>query len=507
MSREPAPRSAGDRPNEVSLEPMRDTASSAPAVMLARKKSLFRVLLRKELADHLHGRRFLAGAIVCMLLCSIAAVVRLQDYRQAHQERSLFLQRWEPSVREQIEREEIIEVENTRSVSPLSVLSNGLEPITPFRFTSTKEGLRFGQSRGAQNVVDALFGSLDLTFVVGVILSLLAIALTFDSICGERSGGMLALLLSYPIARGTVLLAKVTAVIALVAMCFLPSFVTAMLIMQAGGAPILSALHCVVFFAIASLYVTLFVVIGVGVSATRRTPTDAALTCLFLWVFFVFVTPRAIGLFVGIMRPSVRGVELSLREDEAMSRIRTEHSVRMRKAYEQYVTGEGDLEGRMHDFLEFRKRATNDFREARKKLRTRMWEEQDREESLRETYLRSLSFISPTALFNQAGAELSWTGFEQRQHFRDTVRVYDETIGRRLAESTESFTARTSPRTSSHMVTHEDIRPYLVPYKHTWVSSREILASVVAPVAVLALFVVVAFGWANRALARLDVRP
>jgi ABC-type transport system involved in multi-copper enzyme maturation permease subunit len=469
--------------------------------------ALLSVLIRKELGDHLHGRRFIAGAIICILLCSIAAVVRLQDYRQAHAERSLFLQRWEPSIREQIDREEIIEVENTRAVSPLSVLSNGLEPITPFRFTSTKEGLRFGQSRGAQNVVDALFGALDLTFVVAVVLSLLAIALTFDSICGERSGGTLALLLSYAVPGRVVLLAKIGAVVILVVMCFVPSFLLTMLIMLAGGAPLLSGLHWLAFLGVALLYLTLFVVIGVGVSARRRTPTDAALASLFIWVVFVFVAPRAIGLFVGIVRPSAKTVELTLREEEMMSRIRTEHARKMRKAYEQYITGGGDITTRMNDFLEFRKRATNEFRETRRKLRSRLWEEQDREELLRERWLLSLSFLSPTALLNQVAAELSWTGFGQRQHFRHTVQVYDETIGRRLAESTESFTARTSRLSARHLVTHDDIRPYLVPYKYTWIDSGRVLGAIVFPLLAMVLFVVAALGWAIAGFAKLDVRP
>src|SRR5688500_20220749 len=111
-------RAAEVRPDETSPDMISPDVAPVTADEPVRSPNLFTVMLRKELADHLHGRRFVAGAIICMLLCSIAAVVRLQDYRQAHQERSLFLQRWQPSVREQVERDEIIEVENTRAVSP-----------------------------------------------------------------------------------------------------------------------------------------------------------------------------------------------------------------------------------------------------------------------------------------------------------------------------------------------------------------------------------------------------
>src|SRR5260370_149701 len=122
----------------------------------------FRAIVTREMADHVRSRRFTLGAVMAIVLCALATYVRVADYREAHQERNLFLQRWTPSVLEQLERDESVEVENARAASPASVLAVGLEPVIPFRFTSAKEGLKFGQSRGAQNAVDALFGYLDL---------------------------------------------------------------------------------------------------------------------------------------------------------------------------------------------------------------------------------------------------------------------------------------------------------------------------------------------------------
>ena len=56
--------------------------------------------------------------------------------------------------------------------------------------------------------VFAIFGSLDLAFIVKVVLSLFAILLTFDAICGEREGGTLKLVLSNAVPRDRVILGK-----------------------------------------------------------------------------------------------------------------------------------------------------------------------------------------------------------------------------------------------------------------------------------------------------------
>lgn len=196
---------------------------------MRRSRSPLLALLRKELVDHRHGYRIHVGLVICVTLCGLAGWVRIADVRTAHAERQQFLQRWFPSVEEQLDRDENVQIENTRAVSPSSVFSVGLEPTIPFRFSSAKEGLHYGETRAARNTVDALFGYIDVAFVVTVLLSLLAIALTFDSVCGERADGTLALLLSYPTSRETLLAAKILGSTIVLLGCAVPSILLVLL--------------------------------------------------------------------------------------------------------------------------------------------------------------------------------------------------------------------------------------------------------------------------------------
>jgi ABC-type transport system involved in multi-copper enzyme maturation permease subunit len=464
----------------------------------------FRSIARKEVLDHVRGRRFILGAAMSMILCLLAGYLRTEDFRQAHQERNLFLQRWTPSVLEQLQRDETIEVENTRAVSPLSLLSTGLEATTPFRFTSTKEGLKLGQSRGAQNPVDALFGALDLSFIAATLLSLLAITFTFDSVCGERAQGTLALLLSYPVKRSTFLAAKISGNVAVAALCFLPGLLCAFLVPVASGVPIMNGWHWLAYAVVATLYLSSFVVAGVAVSARGGKPVDAALTALFFWVIVVFVLPRGVGLVVNHLRPATHIVEIGIREDEAVSQLRIDYIRRLDAAFDAYLGS--DSGHRNDDFDRARAAAAEELRRQRRVVLAKMWDEQRREEDLREAYVRTLSAFSPAALFQQAAAELAWTGTVQRRHFLLEARNYDERIGRRLAESREFYYGRGAANQGRALVIHDDIKPFLIPFQPTWAPSREIFAAITAPVCLLLMFILLGTAAGFRAIERLDVR-
>lgn len=467
------------------------------------------VLVRKELVEHVHGYRFHIGVLICVTLCGLAAWVRIADFKLAYHERQQFLQRWFPAVEEQLERDENVQIENTRAVSPLSVFSVGLEPTIPFRFSSTKEGLRYGETRAARNSVDALFGYVDLTFVVTVLMSLLAIAVTFDSICGERADGTLALLLSYPVSRGTVLTAKTIAAMAVVLACALPAFVLVLLAMKGAGLPLMSGGHVALYGLAVVLYVAVFVVIGIVVSLRVRRRPDAALAAILVWVILVFAAPRMVSLFVNGFRSPARAVELALRQDEIESRLKLDASRLKKKAFERYVA-ESDSAHATDALAKFRKDADSiaaDLQQRRSAELQKIWDEVDRDEKLRQRYVAAFSVVSPTALFNNVAAELAWTGYVQRDHFYRESRAYDENFGRKLAESHEIYFAHGAGQDVGRaLVTRRNVRPYMSPYQPTWAPSALIVKSILPPLVVLAVAAALLYLVARALFVRLDVR-
>jgi ABC-type transport system involved in multi-copper enzyme maturation permease subunit len=483
-------------------------SSAAPGRLASEGSGIAWALLRKELLEHLAGHRVVIGALFCLLLSALSAFVRIDDIRHSHHERQQFLQRWVPSVEEQLERDENIQIENTRAVSSMSVFSIGLEPTVPFRFLSTKEGLRYGETRAARNTLDALFGHVDFAFVIGTLLSLFAVILTFDSICGERADGTLALLLSYPLRRITVVFAKVGAAVIVLLLCVVPSLALVLLLMSGFGIRIMSAKHVLLFVISALLYVTFFAIVGVVISARFRRRTDAALAAVLVWVVFVFAMPRAVSVAVNGLRSPSRAVELALRQDEMESRLKVEYARRQRELFREYVRGGGGsgVSQSLDDFRRQLATANDEMRRRRRAALLRIWEESDREEQARQRAVFTFTFFSPTAVFNQIAAELSWTGYAQRDHFYRESRAYDDNYGRRLAESREIFFAATGDGFGKALVTRANVRPYMTPFKPTWIQSGVIVRSVAFPIAALAALDVLLAVAAVVTLQRLDVR-
>ena len=128
------------------------------------------------------------------------------------------------------------------------------------------------------------------------------------------------------------------------------------------------------------------------------------------------------------------------------------------------------------------------------------------EERQRERWVQTLSLLSPTALFDQIAAELSWTGFLQRERFYEEARTGDEKIGRRLAESREVFYSGTPQRITSAFIFRDNIKPYLVPFQTSWVDSERALATCALPTAMLAAFAALFLALGYSSFLKLDVR-
>ena len=145
------------------------------------------------------------------------------------------------------------------------------------------------------NPIFALFLPVDLTFIIGVVMSLLAILFAYDAVCGERERGTLALIASNPVSRPMLILGKwLGGYLSLILPC-LVGWLTGLLILlmhpqiQFTSAD-WSAMGWIILGAL--LYLACFFALGVLVSTLLSRTSIAILALLFLWVASVFVIPN-----------------------------------------------------------------------------------------------------------------------------------------------------------------------------------------------------------------------
>ena len=150
------------------------------------------------------------------------------------------------------------------------------------------------------------FDAVDLAFIIEVILSFLAIVLTYDAVCGERQQGTLKMLLANGVARSSIYISKlIAAVIALAIPLLLGLVVNALAIQFLGGIPLSGSQIAVLtgFFGASLLLVLLFAALGITVSAMVRSPVTSLVMLLLIWVLVVIVLPGSAKLTGKVLTP------------------------------------------------------------------------------------------------------------------------------------------------------------------------------------------------------------
>ena len=258
---------------------------------------MFRNLIRQELLSHLMSARFFAAVVITLLLVVANAVVLLEDYERRlarySQQENMHRQK-----AEEAKTYSTLKLSVERPPNPLSLFSAGLDK----RLGSTFEiyhgsvpMISDGSARSLDNAFLNLFSKIDLILIFQVVLSLMALLFAYDAIAGDWENGTLRLVISHPVRRGTILLAKYIGAMVCLLLPVLMSLLMVLILLSTVGSIQLSGADFLRIGGIVlttTTYLSAFYLIGLLIStATRRTPTSLML-CMFLWVALVLVYPN-----------------------------------------------------------------------------------------------------------------------------------------------------------------------------------------------------------------------
>ena len=236
--------------------------------------------------------KFLFGTVLCLVLVVISTIVSLNDYQSR-------LDEYNSAVAEFNEKPETGSPRIHREPEVLSIFVQGFErrfgnvvdiswkgdiPVRAGGFMGTSEAAQFA----------AEFASIDFLFVVRVIISLLAIFLSYDAISGEYERGTLKLALSRPVSRASIILGKMIAGIVCLLIPLVMSFIIGVLVVQLVGGVAFTTEHWlrISFIAgVAILCAMSFYMIGLVVSSRTRQAATSLLILLLIWIAGVFLIP------------------------------------------------------------------------------------------------------------------------------------------------------------------------------------------------------------------------
>lgn len=258
---------------------------------------MLRTLIHQELLAHLMSARFLAAVVITFLLVVANTIVLIDEH-----ERRVEVHSNQAMVHRQKAMEaptySMLEMFVERPPNPLSLFSEGLDKqlgTTVEIYHSIVPMISSVSARNLENPYLNLFSHIDLVFIFQVVLSLLSLLFAYDAIAGDWERGTLRLVISHPVRRGSILLAKYIAAMVCMLLPVLMSLLIVLIQLTLASSIQLDSedllrIGGIVLTTI--VYLSLFYLIGLLISTTTRRTATSLMLCMFLWVILVLVYPN-----------------------------------------------------------------------------------------------------------------------------------------------------------------------------------------------------------------------
>ena len=258
-------------------------------------------LTRRELLDNLMTFRFAAAVFITLLLVVANTVVLLKDYEQRLTAYNTATMESHSRLREEkIYSRYAGELVVHRPPNPLSIFNLGLDKQVGNEidvYHTFVPTIWDSEKHGANNPFLNLFTSIDIALVFQGVMSLLALIFAYDALAGEREHGTLRLVLTHPIRRGHILFAKYISAMLCLLVPLLISLLLSIILLTTSTAISINTDEFLRIGGIALtslLYVSLFYLIGMLISAVTRRTSTALMLSMFVWGFLVLVYPNLI---------------------------------------------------------------------------------------------------------------------------------------------------------------------------------------------------------------------
>ena len=329
---------------------------------------------------------------------------------------------------------------------------------------------------------------IDWAFVIGYVLSLIALLFTFDSVAGERESGTLRLMLANSVPRHTVLIGKFLGALVSVSIPFALAVLVNLLVFSTSSAIHLSADawgRLGIIFFVALLYTCLFLALGLLVSTRVQRSAVSLVMLLLTWVTFVVFMPSVLALIAGGFSAPMSKDELQVLQKQINEKHREEYW---------RVVGGPNTEAAGSKYV---------VQEASE--RERLIEKRLDEQILQVQRARAITRISPTAVLQPLLESFAGTGFERHLQFLQNAQRYASEYRKFIVD-----TDRGDPE-SLHLIgirramSQKPVSPESIPIFEDTISLSKDFNAAAVDLLLLTLFFVVLFSGAYLAFVRVEV--
>ncbi len=333
----------------------------------------------------------------------------------------------------------------------------------------------------------------DWEFVIGYVLSLIAILFTFDAISSERGQGTLRLTLAYSVPRHTVLIGKFLGALVSISVPFTIAVLTNLLLISTSSNVQLgteSWIRLGIIFFIAILYLCLFLALGLLVSSLVQQNAASLVILLLTWVIFVVFMPSTLASIASRFSTPMSYDEVTERRIQIFKELRDEYYAQV-NAVREFPTKKIQLGS---------KYVTKEAAE-----RQRLSNEHLTQQHAQIELARSVTRISPVTIVQHLLESFAGTGFERHQQFVEDVQRYAREYREFVIDIDRADPASLHLIGVREGMSQKPISPEAIPIFEDELSLRRDFNAAAIDLLLLILFLVVIFSCAYLAFVRVEV--
>jgi ABC-type transport system involved in multi-copper enzyme maturation permease subunit len=472
---------------------------------------MIRQIINKEILENLYSFRFILSLLLIIVLFAVSGFVFVGKYGQQSSDY------WEKTnenltgLKEQsrwLYRLAFYQQSVWRKPKPLALCAEGFEKSLPNHFVFDIFSSNLPEIKGRSNFTLSHFSSIDWVFIISMILSFLALVFTYDSVSGEKEDGTLRQILANTIPRYKLLLGKYFGVMLTIGIPLFIGLLVNLIIVVSSNVAVISGLDWLKILTIvlvSLLCLSIFILLGMFVSARTAHPANSMVILLLIWVVSVILIPGFGRIISEVSGKTPNPAEL----DRKLGEIPAE----MWENSDRFGQRAGYMSGDVND--------PGNNPPARGRLRTA---ETNAKNQAREDYHnkmlvpafvgRNLTCISPTVIYQRISESIAGTGINRCVNLCQQVKEYQaalkEYIRGKDAEDSQSLHLIFPEQGCAQAwqtISHKPVDFGTVPkFQERDLALGQSLKLAIWDVGLLALFNLVFFAAAFVSFLRYDVR-
>jgi ABC-type transport system involved in multi-copper enzyme maturation permease subunit len=392
---------------------------------------MLRDIIKKEILDNITSPKFVFTFLLCTVLILLSVYTGVANYGADKKEYTAAVALNKKNLENQPNYSSLagIGIKINKPPQVLGTVVSGIEEDVG-RVASVNIAMdpSLVESKYGSNPVFAVFGALDLMFIVKIVLSLFAILFTYDTIVGEKEKGTLKLALSNDVPRDRLILGKaIGGYISLLMPLLIPLVLSLIILVVAPNLALSGGdwTRLVLIFVMFFLYLSVFFSLGLFISARTSRSSTSFLVLLFLWVVFVMVIPKVAVITAGQIRPIPSVHEITAKKDAFLQQIQIEGQKTAREQIAKIFAEAGKdqklAQERMQKYIQdLQQELTSKIDENNAALER----DYQLKKRAQQTLAVNLSRISPASALTFGSMTLARTGVDEYERFLASVRAY-----------------------------------------------------------------------------------